>query len=159
MLTKFVNARIENTKKLPQVSAILQTFKCSITLRNGCENRNWIQWGLKWQKSTGKFQVLFEGSVIGIKCKFGKVVPMKNYLKTPKSFRRSALEMCRIRRKSHFQRPPKYTYLGAFGVKLKIKFSKKKKTISLLYRKKQTILGTLKTNLCSQKRIPLHSTP
>ena len=64
MLTKFVNARIENTKRLPQVSAILQTFICSITLRNGCENRNWIQRGLKWQKSTGKFQVLFEGSVI-----------------------------------------------------------------------------------------------
>jgi len=57
--------------------------------------------------------------------KFVKVAPMKNYLKTPNIFRRSAPKICRIRRKSDFQRPQKYTYLGAFGVKLKIKFSKK----------------------------------
>ena len=67
-------------------------------------------------------------ALIGIKCKFDKVAPMKHYLKTPKIFRRSAPKIYRIRRKSHFQRPQKYTYLGAFGVKLKIKFSKKKKT-------------------------------
>ena len=65
-------------------------------------------------------------ALIGIKCKFDKVAPMKNYLKPPKISRRSAPQMCRIRRKTYFQRPPKYTYLGAFGVKLKIKFSKKK---------------------------------
>ena len=61
-------------------------------------------------------------ALIEIKCKFGKV----NYLKTPKRFRRSAPKMWRIRRKYHFQRPPKYTYLGAFGVN--IKFSKKNNT-------------------------------
>jgi len=66
-------------------------------------------------------------ALIGIKCKFGKVAPMKHYLKTPKIFRRSAPKIYRIRRKFHFRRPQKYTYLGAFGVKLKIKFSKKKK--------------------------------
>ena len=66
-------------------------------------------------------------ALIGIKCKFGKVAPMKHYLKTTKLFRRSAPKICRIRRKSNFQRPQKYTYLGAFGVKLKIKFPIKKK--------------------------------
>ena len=53
----------------------------------------------------------------------------------------------RIRRKSHFQRPQKYTYLGAFGVKLKIKFSKKKKTILTHF----TVIASIKTNFLATK--------
>ena len=74
---------------------------------------------------------------------------MKNYLKTPKIFRRSAPKICRIRRKSHFQRPQKYTYLGAFGVKLKIKFLKKKTITFFKDRKKQMMHP--RTIKCIQK--------
>jgi hypothetical protein len=56
-----------------------------------------------------------------------KVAARRNNLKTPKFFRRFAPEMCRIWRKFHFQRSsPNIHIWEHLGVKLKIKFSKRK---------------------------------
>ena len=58
--TKLINALIENTKRLPQVSAFLQTFICWIIFWNRLDIHIFVLWGPKWHE---KFHVKSEGSV------------------------------------------------------------------------------------------------
>ena len=72
MLTKFVNARIENTKRLPQVSAILQTFICWIIFWIDQENLDFLIGKPKWPKSPKKWTCHFHSSLFVLRITRGK---------------------------------------------------------------------------------------